>query len=467
MKIAAEKTGRKILYGAAGVVAAMYMFFSGANSFVSHAEDITMKNNANVRSSASTDSAVVIGVSQGDTFTVLDEVTGSDGNIWYQISVNGTTGYIRSDLADKGGAGLTQEQVERENSTSEVSATVSETSVKSATAITNATVRKGPSTSAAAVGSSVKSGAQVTVTGETVGSDGNTWYQVEVNGNIGFIRSDLLDPVEDSAAEGSPEEGGEEVPAEGEASPEEPAGEEAAPEDSEGSGDAMKIVNIISSQNIPAGTDLDDITIDASFLQQNANEDLYLLRIKDENDEEDEGSWYLYSISNHKLEKQNIGSSGSGGGNFLSSLEGNGKIILIAAIVLFVILILVCVVLAVKLHEYREDDGYDDDDDEEDEEDDEDYEDEEDDEDYEDEEDDEDYEDEDDEDEDERPVRRRRWRPKNFLSRRDEDEDEDEDDEDEDEDDEDYEDEDDEGDEYLDDDDFEFEFLNMDDKDDF
>lgn len=457
MKIAAEKAGRKILYGAAGMAAAMCMFFSGAGSFVSDAKDVTMKNNANVRSSASTDSSVVTGVSEGDTFTVLDEVTGSDGNVWYQISVNNATGYIRSDLTGEAAAGAGA------SNTLEVSATVSESNVTAGVAKTNATVRKGPSTSSAAVGSSVPSGTQVTVTGEAVGSDGNVWYQVDVNGNGGFIRSDLLDPVEAAEGEGSPEEGGE--PAEGEEGSE-GSGEEAMPEDA---GGGMKIVNIISSQNIPADVNLDDVTIDAAFLQEHANGDLYLLRIRDEEDEEDEGEWYLYSLGSGKLEKLDIGGSSSGsGGEFLSSLmEGKGKIVMIVAIVLFAVLIVVCVVLAVKLHEYRGyDDGGDDydDEDDDDEDEDEDEDDDEDDEDYEDEDDEED--DEDDE-EDERPVRRRRWRPKNFLSRRDDYDDEDEDEDDEDDEDEDEDEDEEDEDEYLDDDDFEFEFLNMDDKDSF
>ena len=58
----------------------------------------------NVRGEASTDSDPVGSLSSGDEIDVVGETTGSDGNLWYQVSgdVNGETvsGYIRSDLVE-------------------------------------------------------------------------------------------------------------------------------------------------------------------------------------------------------------------------------------------------------------------------------------------------------------------------------------------------------------------------------
>ena len=59
---------------------------------------------ARLRGEASTDSDQVGSLSSGDEIDVVGETTGSDGNLWYQVSgeVNGETvsGYIRSDLVE-------------------------------------------------------------------------------------------------------------------------------------------------------------------------------------------------------------------------------------------------------------------------------------------------------------------------------------------------------------------------------
>lgn len=56
-----------------------------------------------------------------------------------------------------------------------------------------ARIRKEASTSSEQVGS-VAAGKTITIKGSTTGSDGNTWYQVDVNSTTtGYIRSDLVD----------------------------------------------------------------------------------------------------------------------------------------------------------------------------------------------------------------------------------------------------------------------------------
>ncbi len=432
---------KQITYALAGLGLAVCIFCMGGNTIVSRADtQITMNTNANVRSEASTDASVVARVASGATLSVTGETTGADGQVWYQVSVNGATGYVRSDLASAGG-GMTQEQAEQINSTTNTAATVSETDVTAGTVSTNAKVRKGPSTTDAVVGN-VKSGSQVAITGETTGADGNKWWQVEVDGKTGFIRSDLVDEEEPAA----PEEGGEEgaESEDGEAYPEE--GGEAAPVTEGG----PEIASVISSVNLPADVDLEDMTIDEETLKEWESGELYLLRVEDEN-EEDAEAWYLYSVPRERFEKVEIVREGESAAS--SPMGGSEKLLLIVGGVLIVVLLVICILLALKVREYREY-GYGDD---EDDEDDDEEEDDEDDEDEEEEEDDEDDED------DDGPVRKRRWSPRNFLSRRDEDDEEEEDDEDDGDDDE--EEDDDEDEVYLEDDDFEFEFLNMDGKD--
>lgn len=458
MRMTAEKAGKKGLYILAGIVAMVYMLLFGGNAMVSYAAEIRTITDAKIRSEADTGSAQVGSAPQGTTLSVLGETQGADNNTWYQVSVDGQTGYIRKDLTEDVDGG------------SEASGTVAQTDITSGViGGSSVTVRKGPSTSAGKA-AGAEAGATVRITGEALGDDGSTWYQVDVDGKTGFIRSDLFDENGFQRAESSEGEPGEVMEPEG--SGEEGGGEE-VPEAAGGS----EIKRVISSRSVPGDVDIKDVDIDQAALDEWSSDTIYLLTVEDE---DGEVSLYLYSLPKDdkpsKMEKLEQG--GSGGGDSLSSLtEGKGKILMIVAAVLFVILIGVCIMLAVKLRGYQayDHDPYDDDEEDEydeydeDDEDDEAYEDEEDEEEYDDEEYDEDEDDEDDDEydedeyEDERPARRRRWSPKNFLSRRDTYDDEYDDgydEEDEDEDDED-------DDEYLDDDDFEFEFLNMDDKDDF
>lgn len=462
MRITAERTGKRIAGMAAAFAVSLLLF--GSSRLTVLAADITMNTNAKVRSEASTDSNVVGNVASGTTLSVEGEVTGADGKVWYQVSVGGAKGYVRSDLANKSSGNMTQEEVARENSYTETSATVSDTNVTSATVSTSsANIRKGPSSSDAPV-TSAKSGTELTVTGEAAGADGKTWYQVSVNGKTGFIRSDLVEPVVSENAD-TPSEGDS---SEGDAETEGEAGSEEAPVDE--SAGTTEISNVISSRVLPGDADIEDMTIDADTLASWESGNYYILYTKDADGGD---SWYLYSLSDNQFEKiddlhggnQTKESSGAAD----SLLSGSNRLIVIIVIVLFVVLILVCILLAVKLHEYRSY-GYDDEDDEDEDEDDEDEDDDEEDDEEDDDEDDDDDDDEDDdeededEDEDDEDDRRRgrrsvkkkkRWSPKNFLARHDED----------DEDDEDEEDEEDEEEAYLDDDDFEFEFLNMDGKD--
>lgn len=54
--------------------------------------------NINVRSSAGTDGSIVTSLGNNTQVSILGQTTGSDGNVWYQISFSGGTGYVRSDF---------------------------------------------------------------------------------------------------------------------------------------------------------------------------------------------------------------------------------------------------------------------------------------------------------------------------------------------------------------------------------
>ena len=114
---------RKCVYALTAMALGVFLF--GADVIVSEAADIKLNSTAKLRSEASTSSTSLGNVANGTTLSIKGEVTAADGYVWYQVSVNGNTGYIRSDLADKVSGDMTQAEVERENSYTETSATVS------------------------------------------------------------------------------------------------------------------------------------------------------------------------------------------------------------------------------------------------------------------------------------------------------------------------------------------------------
>ena len=61
---------------------------------------------AYVRSAAGTDSVVVTKKSRGQTVDITGETQGTDGKKWYSVTVDGASGYIRSDLVTKGAVTL-------------------------------------------------------------------------------------------------------------------------------------------------------------------------------------------------------------------------------------------------------------------------------------------------------------------------------------------------------------------------
>lgn len=54
--------------------------------------------NVNVRASASTSGQLLTSLGNNTAVSILNQTTGSDGKVWYQISAGGVTGYVRSDL---------------------------------------------------------------------------------------------------------------------------------------------------------------------------------------------------------------------------------------------------------------------------------------------------------------------------------------------------------------------------------
>lgn len=212
---------------------------------------------AKVRKEPSTESDVVAGLLKGSSVTVTDEVTDSVGALWYKVTVDGSSGYIRSDLLLKANPDSSATGTAAGSNTTSAGSTASnaggETSktqvkeiadTKAYVNFESARVREGASTKHEIVGSAVKN-TPVTITGEAKATDGKLWYQVKYTNSsgrevVGFIRSDLLTIGEAPAApettqtETVPEtEQTPEQPPEGEMTAEGTEGEEAAESESE------------------------------------------------------------------------------------------------------------------------------------------------------------------------------------------------------------------------------------------
>ncbi len=155
---------------------------------------------AKVRKEASTSSEAIGSAYNGETYDIVNEVTGADGKVWYQITFDGKTGYIRSDLMQKSGE------------TSTPPATVQPTEVTDLQPV-NCTVTGGQvnvrsiaSTEGAKV-AQVRQGEVMTINGQATDSAGKVWYRVNFtsnNGSVtGFVRYDFvsvsgeLKPVEE------------------------------------------------------------------------------------------------------------------------------------------------------------------------------------------------------------------------------------------------------------------------------
>lgn len=200
MKERLEKTARiKKNVCRAVLTLAIMLFAFQSETIISLADSgKVVANSANIRSSADASSSVVGSAAKGVTVTIDGEQTDSSGMIWYQVTVDGKTGFIRSDLVDKTGeaTGDVPQSTTSAPPTVET-AGVTAMDAQGATVTSNdVRVRADASTSSGVV-TTAANGTAVTVTGQKNGSDGKTWYQVTFISNgkdvTGFIRSDFVE----------------------------------------------------------------------------------------------------------------------------------------------------------------------------------------------------------------------------------------------------------------------------------
>lgn len=133
-------------------------------------------------------------LSPGTVVKVLaGPIAGDDGNLWYRVEVNGTTGYIfaaylmRGDLATAATVGSTP------------TTQATDTMAVTGTGGERLRIRDGADVSAAVIGSAPE-GANVTVTGAPRLNGGRAWYPVEYSGIVGWVVADYLGPASAGAA---------------------------------------------------------------------------------------------------------------------------------------------------------------------------------------------------------------------------------------------------------------------------
>lgn len=181
----------------------MLGIFLDGFAIVSHADSKgkVTATSAKIRSEASTDSGQIGSAKKDTTITIVGQVKGADGFVWYEVWVNSTTkGFIRSDLVELID-GNTPATVTPAPATAEPEGPVEVIPVNPVSATvtggTSVRIRSNASTSTnSKVLAKVSNELVLTVIGKANGTDGYLWYQVNFISNgsqiTGFIRSNFV-----------------------------------------------------------------------------------------------------------------------------------------------------------------------------------------------------------------------------------------------------------------------------------
>lgn len=191
----------KFLLGAMALALAVFLgLFADGFSAVSYAAGkgtVTTANGAKIRKEATSSSEMVGSAVYNKEVTINSSVQGSDGYTWYQVTVDGVEGYIRSDLVK-----TSDDSTGTTTNTNETPAEVTAVNPVSATVKGGQSVRiRSNASTTSQIVTTAASGVAVTVTGQATGTDGKTWYQVSFisDGSSveGFIREDYVELSEE------------------------------------------------------------------------------------------------------------------------------------------------------------------------------------------------------------------------------------------------------------------------------
>ncbi|WP_300869714.1 SH3 domain-containing protein, partial [uncultured Clostridium sp.] len=135
---------------------------------------VNVNSSLRIRESASTSSAVIGTLRNGNTFDIISKSGG-----WYQINYNGTKGYVHGDYVKE----ITS--LSTSPSPSTPSQVVAQKG-KVYNVSTNLRVRSGASTSSSVLGY-ITNNTEVSI----VGSEGN-WYKIKYNSGYGYVSKDYI-----------------------------------------------------------------------------------------------------------------------------------------------------------------------------------------------------------------------------------------------------------------------------------
>lgn len=172
-----------------------FLFLPSYESKAAPASGTVRNRILNVRTTASTSSAIVCKLTQGTTVTISSETTGTDGMKWYKVSFaktgGATEGYVRGDLLNVSG-GTSGDTTGSSSGQSAPATKDGDTVYVNASAVR---VRESASESSKIIANLLKgdSGEQIKT---KKGDDGKYWTKVSFTINDtkykGYIRSDLL-----------------------------------------------------------------------------------------------------------------------------------------------------------------------------------------------------------------------------------------------------------------------------------
>ena len=154
------------------------------------------QDNVNVRSEATTQSQSLGTVRQNTEIDIQGEVTDANGQVWYQITYNNQTGYIRGDMVEAEDGGNADPAAETPEDPNTPAAPERIGRIETQTA---ANVRTGPGTTyPPASFSPLQPGSEVRVVDESAATNGEIWYKIIYDDGQGggpqegYIRNDYL-----------------------------------------------------------------------------------------------------------------------------------------------------------------------------------------------------------------------------------------------------------------------------------
>lgn len=168
---------RKIIASSVLATAALFPAFVHAEN-VNLPTNMAVEQKVEIRKGATNEYPLVTYLNQGQTVTILDEFTNSQGEVWYNV-----------DLGIKKGWGLA-ENFEKINMTS----TIQKGSYGVVSA-NNLNVRKG-ATDSYAVTAKLSQGQKVKVIDTFTNITGELWYRIEIGNVRGWVLANYLSPTE-------------------------------------------------------------------------------------------------------------------------------------------------------------------------------------------------------------------------------------------------------------------------------